>query len=528
MNTALRCILFTASLGALLRCHAQTPTWANDIACIAFSHCTSCHHPGGIAGEVLDLTSYTEAHGHRSDIRDYTQAHVMPPWPPHPEYRSFAHERVLTQQEIDLIAAWANDGGPEGDPAATPPVPVYTTEWSIPTPDLSVRMSEFTIPTLTTDLYRCFVIPSGSSVDKWIKKFEVIPGNTAAVHHVLVYQDTTGQALALDAADPEPGYTSFGGIGVSDPKLIGLWVPGAGAYTTPPGMGIKLFAGADIVLQVHYPETSAGLLDSTRVNFQYDPGFFVRNLDISAPLEHFLTLTDGPLIIPPNEIRTFHDQYQIPAALPVTAVSVGPHAHLLCKHMRSFAVTPAQDTIPLIDLDWDFHWQGMYDFRHPLFLPGGTVLHGEATYDNTSANEDNPNDPPQWVTLGEATTDEMMLFYFAYTYGFPADTNTVIDDSPHQAHYLDCAPAHVGIAPASAPADAVVIAPSPATTTLNLTSDRAGDLMILDAQGRLVLHRMIVAGSNIIDVSPLARGTAIAEVRERSGRVIHRSTLVLR
>lgn len=508
---------------------AQSPTWADDVACIAFSHCTSCHHPGGIAGDLVDLTSYTEAHGHRNDIRDYTQARVMPPWPPHADYRSFAHERILTQDEIDIIAAWANGGGLEGNAANTPPAPVYTTAWSIPAPDLSVKMSDFTIPALQGDLYRSFVIPSGTSVDKWIKRFEVIPGNSAAVHHVLVYQDTTGQAQALDDADPEPGYTSFGGIGVTDAKLIGLWVPGAASYTTPPGMGIKLLAGADIVLQVHYPEASEGLLDSTRVNFAFDPGFFVRNLDISAPLEHFFTLTDGPLVIPPNEIRTFHNQYQIPAAIPVTTVSIGPHAHLLCKHMRSYAVTPAQDTVPLIDLDWDFHWQGMYDFRHPIYLPGGTMLYGEATYDNTADNPENPNDPPQWVTLGEATTDEMMLFYFAYTIGIPSDTSIVIDDSPHQAHYLGCEPAYqVGITSLTASSEVVMISPSPASSVTTVSTDRAGEVILFDPQGRTVLHRRLEPGPNTIDVAGLARGTCIAEVRERSGRVIHRSPLILR
>lgn len=529
MPTLKRTILTAFTVAVAIGGRSQSPTWADDVACIAFSHCTSCHHPGGISGDILDLTSYSEAHDHRGDIRDWTQARLMPPWPPDPTYRSFAHERVLSQEEIDIIAAWANAGGPEGNSANTPPVPVYTTEWAIPAPDLSVKMTDFTVPSISDDLYRSFVIPSGTTADKWIKRFEVIPGNAAAVHHVLVYQDTTGQAQSLDAADAGPGYTSFGGIGVPDAKLVGLWVPGASAFSTPTGMGIKLFAGADIVLQVHYPNGSDGLLDSTRVNFEFDPAIFVRNLDISPPLEHFLTLTDGPLIIPPNEVRTFHNQYQIPAAIPVTTVAVGPHAHLLCKHMRSYAITPAQDTVPLIDLDWDFHWQGMYEFRHPIYLPGGTMLYGEATYDNTTANEDNPNDPPQWVTLGEATTDEMMLFYFAYTIGLPSDTNIVIDNSTHPAHYQNCATDfNIGLSEVSGTMEAVRISPTPASDRLNVSCDRPARLVIMDAQGRLTLSTNIRQGDNTLDVSSMARGAGVLEVREQSGRVIHRCPLILR
>ena len=356
----------------------------------------------------------------------------------------------------------------------------------------------------------------------------MIPGNGSAVHHALVYQDTTGQAQALDDADPDPGYVSFGGIGVADAKLIGLWVPGATSYSAPEGMGIKLYAGADIVIQVHYPQGSDGLLDSTRVNFRYDPGSFVRALDISSPLEHLVSIVEPFLSIPPDQVLTFHEEYQIPTIFPATIVAIGPHAHLLCKHMKSYAVTPSQDTVPLIDLDWDFHWQGMYEFRHPVYLPGGSWLYGEATYDNTSNNEDNPNDPPQWVTLGESTTDEMMLFFLAYTYGFPSDTNMVIDDSPHQEHYLDCAyNSTIGLTENTISGQ-VSVSPSPASELLNVTvGSDCTNLRLIDMQGRELLRRRLMPGNNALSVGHLARGSVLAEVRDKAGRVLYRSPLLL-
>lgn len=521
-------LLLPALMALCVEVTAQAPTWADDVACIVYSHCTSCHHPGGIAGEVVDMTTYAGAFAHRDDIRDYTAARAMPPWPPHPEYRSLAHERVLSQDEIDIITAWVNADGPSGDLGTAPPAPVYSTEWTIPIPDLTVKMQDYTIPSLSDDLYRAFVIPSGTTTDQWIKQFEVIPGNGAAVHHVLVYQDTTGQAQALDDADPDPGYVSFGGIGVNDAKLIGFWVPGASSFATPEGMAIKLFAGADIVMQVHYPNGSDGLLDSTRINFRYDPDVFVRNLDISAPLEHLVSIVEPFLSIPPNEVRTFHEEYQIPALFPATIVAIGPHAHLLCKHMKSYAVTPSQDTVPLIDLDWDFHWQGMYEFRHPIYLPGGSWLYGEATYDNTTNNPDNPNDPPQLVTLGESTTDEMMLFFMAYTYGFPSDTNIVIDDSPHPAHYLDCTTDfNIGVGMTAGP-EPVRISPVPATDRLTVSTPTTGaTLRLLDVQGRPVLAQRLSSGANDVDVVRFARGTFIIEVRDARGAVLHRSPILL-
>ncbi len=504
---------------------AQTPTWSDAVACIVYSHCTPCHHEDGPGH--FSLMSYAEAYPRRADMRDATAIRLMPPWPPDEEYTHLAHERVLTQEEIDIIADWANGGAPEGDAGSAPAPPVYDNEWVITTPDLSVRMEDYVIPASTEDIYRCFVMPSGISADTYLSGFEVIPGNTEVVHHVLVFQDTSGQAQVLDDDDPAPGYTSFGGIGVDGAKLIGFWVPGAQPYFAPAGFGIKLLAGADIVMQVHYPEGSDAQLDSTRINFQTTSGGFIREIGIDAFLEHFLTLTDGPLIIPPNTVQTFHNQFVTPVGVPAIALGIAPHAHLVCTSMKSYAVTPANDTIPLIDIpQWDFAWQGMYGFKNPIYLPPQTELHGEATYDNTSANPNNPNDPPAWVTLGEATTDEMMLFYFVWALGIPNDTNIVIDDTEHTPHHLDCE-AVVGMNEMTTEA-AANIWPSPARDLLNVEwrLDPAR-FTLRDASGRAATEVRLTKGVTSVNIGSFARGAYVAEVRGLDGRLLHRSTVVL-
>ena len=507
--------------------NAQAPTWADDVACIVYSHCTGCHRPGGISGEQLNLTSYDQALAHRDDIAAYTTFKVMPPWPPDQTFRRMAHERALTQDEIDIIATWAAADGPEGDQSNAPSVPVYNTNAEIDNPSVTAIMDEYVLPPSTSDLYRCFVLPIDNPTDNFIKRLEVIPGNRQIVHHVLVYQDTSGQAQSLDDAEAGPGYTSFGGIGVENAPLVGIWVPGSPVLSTPLGMGIKLFAGADLVIQVHYPTGSEFQSDSTRVNmeFSYEP--FTREIGIIPALDHLYTITDGPLIIAPNEIKTFHAQSTTP--IPATITAIGPHAHLICTSMKAWAITPANDSIPLISIpDWDFHWQGMYEFRKPIYLPTGSVLHGEATYDNTADNEDNPNDPPAWVTLGEATTDEMMLFYFAYSFGFPSDTLVVVDDSEHGEHHENCATSfNIGFDESNG-SDLIGISPVPATDLIVITMRNIGaSLRILDLQGRPVIAQRLAAGANDVDVARFARGTFITEVRDARGAVLHRSPILL-
>jgi hypothetical protein len=84
--------------------------------------------------------------------------------------------------------------------------------------------------------------------------------------------------------------------------------------------------------------------------------------------------------------------------------------HLLGKEMKAWAVLPNRREVPLVWVkDWDFNWQFTYAFREPIKLPSGTWIHINATYDNSSNNPRNPNNPPKEVRWGEQTTDEMFL-----------------------------------------------------------------------------------------------------------------------
>ncbi len=517
--------LFATVAFALFAVHgnAQTPTWSDDIACIVLTHCTPCHRDDGPGH--FELATYADAYYWRNEMQAATASRFMPPWPPDQAYNALAHDRSLTQSEIDLIAAWVAAEAPEGDPANTPPLPVFTGNAVLADPDLSLIMADYAIPPSTSDLYRCFVLPTGTDVDRFITAMEVLPGNTAMVHHVLVFQDTTGQAQLLDQADIGPGYTSFGGIGVSSAKLIGAWVPGEDPFFTPPGMGIRLYANADIVIQVHYPATSSVEVDATRINMVFNDTP-LRPLFIDAVLEHGGTLTNGPLVIPPDQVRSFHNQFTVP--FPSTIVSIAPHAHLICTSMRAYAVLPGGDTLPLIDIpNWDFRWQGHYSFRSPIYLPTGTMLHGEATYDNTANNPFNPNSPPQWVTLGESTTDEMMLFYFAWTFGIPSDENIVIDDQDHMHHHLDCVPGML-VSVQETSADAGFMAwPNPAGNVIHVnTEGRTGEVRLYDAAGRIARSERIAHDPYTVNVSGLGRGSYVVEFREKSGAIVRRKVML--
>ena len=149
-------------------------TWSNSTANILYTHCTSCHHDGGIA--PFSLMSFTDALQNSSDIEDVILSNEMPPWPPDAQYSRFAHERLLTSQERTDILDWISQGALSGDTTLAPIAPTYSGIAEISNPDLVSKMPTYTVNT-ATDLYRCFVIPSGIGVNQYITQIEALPGD---------------------------------------------------------------------------------------------------------------------------------------------------------------------------------------------------------------------------------------------------------------------------------------------------------------------------------------------------------------
>src|SRR3954451_7744325 len=89
------------------------PTFSNEVVRIFQDRCQSCHHPGDIA--PFSLMTYGDAAAHALDIKLMTRTHQMPPWKPATGCGEFTDPRVLTQDQIDLISKWVDNGAPEGN-----------------------------------------------------------------------------------------------------------------------------------------------------------------------------------------------------------------------------------------------------------------------------------------------------------------------------------------------------------------------------------------------------------------------------
>ncbi|HVJ80660.1 MAG TPA: hypothetical protein VNC50_06280, partial [Planctomycetia bacterium] len=113
--------------------------------------------------------------------------------------------------------------------------------------------------------------------------------------------------------------------------------------------------------------------------------------------------------IPPGAKEHKVTAQSAPLPVDVKALAITPHMHYIGKSMKVWAETPSGET-PLIWIkDWDFNWQGAYQYAAPVTLPKGSVVKVEASYDNSADNHANPSKPPVRVRWGEQTTDEMCL-----------------------------------------------------------------------------------------------------------------------
>lgn len=400
------------SLITYLGVTAQTPTWSGQIANIIYEHCTPCHHPGGLAPS--SFLTYQDAFVNRFGISYAVTNKLMPPWPNDPNYMRHAHDNVLTASEITALQQWAANGGPTGNMQTAPSPPVYNDSTKLGNVDLSLQMQPYVI-TQNGDVYRNFVLPTGLTQTRYATAIEVIPGNSEIVHHVLVFMDTTNNAI-----DPN----SPGGTGSAASILIYGYVPGAEPYFAPPGTGFRFPPNTRIIIQVHYGPGSNTQTDATKVNFKLT-ATPQREIIVLPVLSH-INLTNGPLSIPANTTKTFFQQRTIQGNW--TALYAWPHMHLIGRNITTFANKPNGDTIRFVDIPkWDFHWQMNYVFRNTVYIPHGSVMRARAFYDNTLNNPYNPSNPPQNVTAGEGTNDEMMLVFFAFLPHQNGDENLIVD-----------------------------------------------------------------------------------------------------
>jgi hypothetical protein len=433
-------------------CHSQSikqnPTFNEDIAPIVFKNCAPCHRPGE-AGP-FPLLSYADVTKKAKTIAAVTKARYMPPWPADPSYSHFLGERVLTNDEIELIQNWVKTGTPEGDAAKAPPPPQFPNGSAYGKPDLVVKMREpLKIPGDNTDRFMVIKIPYEIPKDTFVRAIEFVPGNRKLIHHmnghVVEYEDKKKDPFqGPDVVNRESVKTleaSYDAIHLlnddgSYPTLlrsVANYLPGGvspAGYPDSIGIGGWTLTkkGAFLMRDVHYGPSPVDTEDQSYFNV------FFTNKAPMRPTQEMQLGTLGiseiipPLIIPPNVVKTFTTKTVIDED--ISLLTVNPHMHLLGKSFEAFAATPEGKTIPLVKIPrWDFRWQYFYTFPKMVKVPKGSTIAAIGVYDNTAANPNNPFSPPREIigTNGSMrVTDEMFQLIMTYVPYKAGDENITL------------------------------------------------------------------------------------------------------
>ncbi len=304
-----------------------------------------------------------------------------------------------------------------------------------------------------TDDYRCFLLDPDLRRDAFLTGTHVLPGNSDAVHHVILFRvpsDQVEKAESVDAEDEGPGWTCFGGSGLDDfadvdnARWLGAWAPGGRESVLRPGLGVELEKGSQVVMQVHYNLLAGDSSDVSSAQLR----MAANDADLT-PLQTMLL--PAPVELP---CRPAHDASPLcdraaavadvkerfgggagatadilyllcggtpeagnrqsctrNLAEPMTIQGVAGHMHLLGRSITVVVNPGTERARTVLDIPvWDFDNQGAKPVE-PIRLEAFdtvrvTCRHVQSLRDKLPAFE---GQEERYVVWGEGTTDEMCL-----------------------------------------------------------------------------------------------------------------------
>jgi hypothetical protein len=377
--------------------HAQI-SYKNTIAPILKERCVSCHLPNGIGPWAM--TSYEMIKGFSPMIREVLRTRRMPPWEVDTSLAEIHNARGLTLEERKKLVHWIEAGSPRGE-GEDPLLAVKPLEksWPLGEPDLIVEGPAFTVPATGIIEYQYPAIANPLDRDVWVRAVSIQPGETKAVHHVLI--GTSEQDLPRGERRLDAVFKNY---------LMG-YAPGAESYVYPKDTGVLVKAGGQIHLQIHYTTFGREATDVSKVAlyFHNEPPTYNLRQQVVIGLD---------LQIPPGEARHEERAY-FEFEQPAIIYSLFPHAHYRGVETRFDVHLPDGKIEPLLHVPrYDFNWQHSYALAEPVKVPAGARLVHRTVYDNSTENPANP-DATRNVSWGLQSENEMLYggFFFRWENG---------------------------------------------------------------------------------------------------------------
>jgi hypothetical protein len=425
---------------------ARKVTFSKDVAPIFQAKCQNCHEPGSIA--PMSLRTFEEARPWARSIKQRVQTRQMPPW--HIDksvgVQKFKNDISLSDEQIETIVAWVDQGAPQGDPKDMPPLkPIATTLYwqgerdGYGPPDIVVKSPEYVMPAVSQDQWwRPLADIPGLTEPRWVRMVEIRPSNIQGrkiLHHSIAHivqnpddvdGDSVFSGVASGRRDRNPDDDPANLVNAR-PSLM-EWAIGKGYDRYMDGTGKLIKPGQKIAWDQHVHAVGEEVKAGSELGiWLYAKGQEPKH---RSYLIGFTGLKEGSagLDIPPNTVA--HTEGFTVLKENTLITNFQPHFHLRGKAMQVEAIMPdgTNQVISYVD-NFNFNWMTNYIYAEdaiPAF-PKGTIIHVIAFYDNTANNKNNP-DPNQWVGYGDRTVDEMAHAWMNVVYLSDADYQQWVAD----------------------------------------------------------------------------------------------------
>jgi hypothetical protein len=403
---------------------ARQVTFTKDIAPILQRSCQRCHRPDSVA--PMSLITYEQARPYARAMKQRTALArsqygrgAMPPWflEKNIGIQRLKDDVSLSDEEIATIAAWADNGAPQGNPADMPPPLKFAgaAEWALGKPDIIVSSPTVFVPAIATDWQGPIGATAiGLSEDRYlasaefkeVSDFDVskLPkggtlGGRFVWHHANV---GIGREDDIDASgDGEENERGDGALPIHE--------VGRNGDVFPPDAGRLVKAHSTLVWSnnhIHSPgvpgaERNAHLDVGLRLHPKgYKPKYEVARAGFGR----------SEIEVNPNQDNQRIDAYWV-APQHIKLINYEPHMHAAGVRMCIEAIYGrAVETLNCAG--YDHNWVRNYQYEDDAapILPKGTILHAMGWFDNTTKNT-NITEARNLATYGNSSVSNMFIVF---------------------------------------------------------------------------------------------------------------------
>jgi len=375
---------------------AAKVTYADNVAQIFYKNCAECHRPNSVA--PMSLLTYKEARPWAKSIRKAVANREMPPWDADPNVGHFSNDISLSQEDIDTILAWVDQGTPSGDLERAPEPPTFSDGWKLGEPDYILEMPEYQVAADGKDGFPNIYLNIDTTEEKYLRAVELQAGDSRVLHHIVLFEGLI--ALSPDIIDARTKKKAQG-MRPTGANTLYVWAAGSPPSVFPEGYGHTLKPGQEVSINAHYHPFGEATTDRSKIGLYFADKPVTKEITTAVALNSSLRIPPGAKGYSQNAYYTFHQDSKI--------ISFLPHMHTRGESMLYKLHYPDGKTKDILNVpDYDYNWQWIYYPEDPITVPAGTSMEVIASYDNSGDNELNP-DPESWVQFGEGTNDEMLV-----------------------------------------------------------------------------------------------------------------------